>query len=46
VLSYNEDVRTFMADEVVISALGPETHDDKGHGRIEIRTCWVSQDVA
>ncbi|MBL7899066.1 MAG: ISAs1 family transposase [Crocinitomicaceae bacterium] len=42
----NEDVRTFMADEAIISALEPEIQYDKGHGRIETRTCWVSQDVA
>lgn len=42
----NDDVKTFMGDKVVISALNPEIHYDKGHGRIETRTCWVSQDVS
>lgn len=42
----NEDVRTFMADEIVISALDPEIQYDKRHGRIETRTCWISQDVS
>lgn len=42
----NDDVKTFMEDPFVISALDPEIQYDKGHGRIETRTCWVSQDVS
>jgi predicted transposase YbfD/YdcC len=42
----NDDVRTYLNDEVVLKALRPHIHHDKGHGRIEMRTCWVSQDVS
>jgi predicted transposase YbfD/YdcC len=41
-----EDVKTYLEDKVVIDALQPYTHYDKGHGRIETRTCWVAQDVS
>jgi predicted transposase YbfD/YdcC len=42
----NDDVRTYLNDEALISPLQPYVHHDKGHGRIETRTCWVSQDVS
>ncbi len=41
-----DDVKTYLEDKMVIEALQPFTHNDKGHGRIETRTCWTSQDVA
>jgi len=44
--SLNEDVKTYLTDEVLIKDLTPEIQCDKGHGRLETRTCWVSQDVA
>jgi len=41
----NDDVRQYLSDDSVITALVPHVDSDKGHGRIETRTCWVSQDV-
>ena len=42
----NEDVRTYMTDASFISALKSEVQNDKGHGRLETRTCWVSTDIS
>lgn len=41
-----EDVQTYLEDEEILKHLKPHKDCDKGHGRIETRTCWVSTDVA
>ena len=42
--SLNDDVRIFMDDQKI--QMQSFTDTDKGHGRIEVRTCTVSDDVA
>lgn len=42
----HDDVKTWLSDEKVIKNFEPYTDYDKGHGRVETRTCWVDQDIA
>lgn len=41
----HEDVLLYMEDPGIIKNLTSYTHHDKGHGRLETRTCWVNKDV-
>jgi hypothetical protein len=41
----SEDVKTYFADNQIYQTLAPCEEWDKGHGRIESRTCWVATDV-
>lgn len=40
-----DDVRTHLQDLEITKNLPPHTEWDKGHGRLESRTCYVSFDV-
>ncbi len=40
-----DDVKTHLQDAEIIEKLAPHTEWDKGHGRLESRTCCVSFDV-
>ncbi|HWY34993.1 MAG TPA: ISAs1 family transposase [Nitrosopumilaceae archaeon] len=40
-----DDVKTHFDDLETLGKLPAHKDYDKGHGRIEIRTCWVSNDV-
>lgn len=42
----HEDVKTFLSDKEVLNNSPTCTETDGGHGRIETRTCTVSDDVA
>ncbi len=42
----NEDVRLFFEKTPKEALLSTETKSEKGHGRIEIRQCTVSADIA
>lgn len=44
--SLHDDVKIYLRDEEVLKKLTPHKNYDKGHGRIETRTCWVTQDVS
>ena len=41
----HDDVKMYFGDEEMIKNLKPHKNYDKGHGRIETRTCLVSTDV-
>ena len=42
------EIRSFLDDAILRKARGLATHStvEKGHGRIETRTCWQSEDIA
>ena len=44
----HDEVRAFLDDAILRKARGLATHGtvEKGHGRIETRTCWQSDDIA
>lgn len=42
----NGDVVEYFTDEVMRNDLQPHVAWDKGHGRIESRTCWVEENIA
>jgi predicted transposase YbfD/YdcC len=39
------DVHLYMKDQEVIETMTSHTRHDKGHGRLETRTCWVTPHV-
>lgn len=41
----HDDVKTYLGDEAILKKLKPHKNYDKGHGRIETRTCWSTQNV-
>lgn len=41
-----EDVQEYMEDQEVLQKATPYTDCDKGHGRLETRTCWVIHDLS
>lgn len=41
----NDDVRDYFDDESLLSSLKVHEDYDKGHGRIELRQCWVEHDI-
>ncbi len=41
-----DDVKTYLEDTHIFTNLASHQDVDKGHGRIETRTCWVSHDIA
>lgn len=41
-----EDIKTYLDNPKTLKELESHLDYDKGHGRIETRTCWVSQDVS
>lgn len=43
--SLHDDVKTYLQDQEILKTLNPHEDYDKGHGRIETRTCWVRHDV-
>lgn len=43
--SLQDDVRRYFLDRSICSKLIPYQDWDKGHGRVESRTCWVESDL-
>jgi predicted transposase YbfD/YdcC len=40
-----DDVQTYFEDLTLYKAITPFRQSDKGHGRLESRTCWVIKDI-
>jgi len=41
----HDDVRTYLEDKEVLRSIDSYTDYDKGHGRLETRTCFICKDV-
>lgn len=42
----HDDVKTYFNDEQVLKNIKPHKDYDKGHGRIESRSCWATHEVS